>query len=402
MASIRLKLKSKKHSNGEYPIVLQIIKNRKTKIISLGIYSKLDFWDSKVGLYKNKHSDSKILNVALEKIKLKARLILLEFEEDEVNFTLEEFEDRFRSINNNNFTVFEFWNEIVAEMEKSGSIGNAMVNSQTVTSIKKFHGNDKLTFNQITVYFLEKYEVFLRGNGGTNGGIGVRMRALRAIYNTAIRRGVVKKEKYPFKIYKVSKLKGKPLKKALSIEAIRKIENLNNLTSNRLINARNYFLFSFYTRGMNFADMMTLKWSDISNNNTYYTRSKTKVNFIIKVLPPTQEILDYYKINGNQTKYVFPILFRENYTPKQLQNRKHKMLSQYNSDLKHIAKLCNIETSCTSYTARHSFANCLKQMGISTDIISESMGHQDILTTQTYLKELGNSTLDDACTILLG
>ncbi len=36
----------------------------------------------------------------------------------------------------------------------------------------------------------------------------------------------------------------------------------------------------------------------------------------------------------------------------------------------------------SSYIARHSYANCLKQKGVATDMISESMGHQNIAVTQ--------------------
>lgn len=401
MASIKLKLKNKEYANGEYPIVLQIIKNRKVKIISLGFFGKPQTWDSKEGLFKTSHNNATILNTKLEKIKLKARLILLEFEEEDINFTLDEFEGKFRTTSNETLSVFEYWKEIIAEMESSGRYGNADVNKDTERSLRKFHCSDKLSFSQVNVYFLEKYEVFLRTNGGTNGGIGVKMRAIRALYNSAIRRGFVKKSRYPFVGYKISKLKSSPTKRALPKEFIRKIESLNNLNSNRLSNARNYFLFSFYARGMNFTDMALLKWSDISENRIYYTRNKTKTNFNIKILPPIQEILDHYELNGGLTNYIFPILYREDYSPKQIQNRKKKMLKEYNKDLKHIAMLCNINKSFTSYAARHSFANCLVENGNSIDVVSESMGHSSVLVTKAYVKNLGSTILDDACESLL-
>ena len=42
--------------------------------------------------------------------------------------------------------------------------------------------------------------------------------------------------------------------------------------------------------------------------------------------------------------------------------------------------------SLSSSVLRHSFANCLKQKGVATDIISESMGHQNLTVTHSYLK----------------
>ena len=54
----------------------------------------------------------------------------------------------------------------------------------------------------------------------------------------------------------------------------------------------------------------------------------------------------------------------------------------------------------TSFVAHHSFTNCLKQKGIATDMISESMGQKRLAVTQAYLKELDNSFLDEAREIL--
>ena len=283
-------------------------------------------------------------------------------------------------------------------MIDAGGIGNADVNSQTKKSISKFSPKSILKFHDINPEFLDKYEVFLRSKGGTDGGIGVKMRALRAIFNLAIKRGIIQEKNYPFKQYKISKLKGKGIKKALNIEEVHQIQSLDLKEYPSLFHSRHYFIFSFYTRGMNFADMMKLKWSDISTDRIHYQRSKTKGNFIIKILPPVQEILENYKENKY---YVFPILLKRELTPNQINNRKRKVLKKYNKDLRELAKMASINKPITSYVARHSFANCLKQKGIATDIISESMGHQDISTTQAYLKELDTSVIDDANQILL-
>ena len=82
-------------------------------------------------------------------------------------------------------------------------------------------------------------------------------------------------------------------------------------------------------------------------------------------------------------------------------NRKIKTLRGYNRKLKEIAKILNIEGNITSYTARHSFATNLKFAGISTDIISQSLGHSNLNITQAYLKEFENEIVDEAIKKLL-
>ena len=146
--------------------------------------------------------------------------------------------------------------------------------------------------------------------------------------------------------------------------------------------------------------MIDLKWSDIHGERIRYIRNKTKRPFSVKINPPLRAILDYYRENSLGTKYIFPILLYNDLTPLQLDNRKKKTLAQYNKGLKEIANLCGINQALSSYVARHSYANCLKQKGVATDIIGESLGHSDIKITQVYLKELGNEIVDDAVEVL--
>ncbi|GAB1374855.1 hypothetical protein MASR1M46_17420 [Bacteroidales bacterium] len=159
-------------------------------------------------------------------------------------------------------------------------------------------------------------------------------------------------------------------------------------------------LFQLLHPGMNFADMMKLRWKDVIDDQIYYTRSKTKTNFRIKILPLSRKILDSYKTRKNGTDYVFPILLKDELTPSQVENRKKKTLKQFNKDLKEIAALCEINKSVSSYVA-NTIPSCLKQKGVATDLISESMGHQNIAITQAYLKELDNSLVDEAMEVLL-
>ena len=402
MINVKTILRKKKLSDGRYPICLRVTKDRKSKYFKTIFNAHENEWNSDAGKFNKRNRNYLQNNRLLHKFQDKALQILGELKIERDDFTLYDFERRYRVDDNpvqNN--VFIFWNEIIDEMKSAGRTGNAKVNKDTSDSIRKFHNSTRLTFKDVSPTFLNKYEVYLRSRGGSDGGIGVRMRAIRALYNFAIERKLVKEQYYPFKTYKVSKLRGKGLKKALSIEQVKKIVNLDLKKYPFLTNSRHYFVFSFYTRGMNFADMMKLEWKAIDANNIYYTRSKTKGNFTVKILPPVREILTFYREYSLGTKYVFPILLKDELTPNQLENRKHKTLQRYNKELKEIAKICEIDKNLSSYAARHSFANCLKQKGVATDVISESMGHQNLAVTQAYLKELDSSVLDEAAALLL-
>ena len=236
--------------------------------------------------------------------------------------------------------------------------------------------------------------MFLRERGSKGGGVKFKMRTLKALYNKARKRKLIPKEPYPFEDYKFSKYKSETRKIALTVGEFKKIKNLDISEHPLLLEAYNYFMFSVYCRGMNFHDMMLLKWSNIEGNRIYYTRSKTKRQINLEIIKPVQKTLDYYKKQNRPTDYVFPILLSENLTPQQIANRKHKVLRRYNSRLKEIAKLVGINKKPTSYTARHSFATILKLSGTPIEKICEMMGHGDVSITIAYLKEFSNEDLD--------
>lgn len=400
MASIKILLRNKPNKNGDYPVVLKIIKDRKTKIISIGLSCKKKDWDSNNFQFKRSDKNHIQRNRVLLMVKEKALKIINEYYLDEFDFTLNQFEEKFRGKKMRNINVKDFWKDKINDLNLEGRTGTARSNKYVMDSLFKFCKKD-LVFREITPLMLEKYTTYLRSNKNNNGGIGVRMRTIRALYNDAMNKGVVKEEYYPFKKFKVSQFKSKGKKRALSRADVKKIEKLDTNKYPHLTDAKNYFLFSYYTRGMNFIDMMKLTWSDIQDNKIYYIRNKTKKPFVIEVLPPTQKILNYYKLQNRDTNYVLPLILRENLTPIQLEYRKAKTLQAYNIKLKEIAKTVGISQNVSSYVSRHSFATNLKHAGVSTDLISQSMGHSDVNITNSYLKEFENSTVDDAVKKLL-
>lgn len=401
MATIKITLKNKPTTEGLYPIVLRIIKDRKVKIISLPFKCLKKDWDEANGELKKSDKNYRVRNRILLQKKEEALKIIDEFELEKVDFTLAQFEQRFRGQKDKNITVRDFILEKIQDFELAGRTGSARTYEGTLNSFFGYIENKQLMFREITPELLEKYENYLRSKGGTDGGIAVRMRDIRTLFNDAIRRGVVKKDAYPFIAYKISKLKGKGIKRALTRDEVLLIENLNVDKHPHLREAKKFFLFSYYTRGMNFYDMMKLKWSNIEGDYIVYTRSKTKGNFKIKILEPVQQILDEYRLENRITGYIFPILLRNDLTPKQIEERKGKKLKKFNKDLKLIAETVGITKKVTSYVARHSFATNLREAGEGADIISQAMGHHDIQMTQAYLKAFEDEDIDKASAKLL-
>ena len=402
MAVVKIVLHKVRRADGTFPVSLRVTKNRKSKYFKTIFNAFPEEWDASAELFNKRHKNHLQDNRLLLKFKERAFKIYSELQLENECFRLSEFENAFRVTSNpESKKFFHFWSDLIQEFNSAGRTGNARIHNEAFLALKKFNLSTRLEFEDVTVTYLSKFETHLRSQGGNDGGISLRMRTIRAVFNKAIARDIISADIYPFKNYKISKLKSKPAKRALDFTEIMKIVKMDISKHPHLLHSHKYFVFSFYTRGMNFADQINLKWSQINGDKIFYTRSKSKGNFNITILPPVRDILNYFKARSIGTKYVFPLLLQDNMTPLQIENRKHKTLSKYNKDLKEIASICNIDKILTSYVARHSFANSLKQMGVATDVISESLGHQNLTITQSYLKELDSSVLDAASELLL-
>lgn len=53
--------------------------------------------------------------------------------------------------------------------------------------------------------------------------------------------------------------------------------------------------------------------------------------------------------------------------------------------MKNIGRQLGVDKNLTTYVARHSFSTVLKRSGVSTEYISEALGHQNLKTTESYL-----------------
>lgn len=92
-------------------------------------------------------------------------------------------------------------------------------------------------------------------------------------------------------------------------------------------------------------------------------------------------------VREDGTNYLFSIL-RGNKSPKgeSMYKEYQSALRRFNNQLKSLSRELHLKSAVTSYTIRHSWATNAKYQGIPIEMISESLGHKSIKTTQIYLK----------------
>jgi integrase len=284
--------------------------------------------------------------------------------------------------------VYGLYDSVIHKRNESGNIGTALNYQCSRNSLKRY--KSKLQFSDITVDFLNNYEKWLLDHGKSISTVGIYLRPLRAIINIAIDERFFSREEYPFGKRRYQIPASRNIKKALTQQEVGKIYNFSTPSNTWAEWAKDMWMFSYFSNGINMKDIALLKHSNIDGEFIRFIRAKSqntsKANLKTISIFFTDElraIVDKWS-NHKSYNYLFPIL-EEGQTllkQKSLITQFTKMVNKY---IKEIAKSVGIEKPVTTYTARHSFATVLKRNGVSTEAISECLGHSSSKTTMAYL-----------------
>ena len=389
--------KSKTLSNGEHPLMVCVCKDGKRKYQSLGISIKAEQWDFKTNQPKTKCPNrERILLLINEKINELQKTVLDKriAGKDFTAATLIESTTK----NKSHKTVGEYYLTYIQNLKKEKRIRYAGMLEVSYNSFVKFNKHLDIPFSDIDVAWLKKYELWMKEQNLSVSTISTRVRHLRAVFNLAIAEHFIKNDCYPFRNYKVSKLNKQTPKRAIAKKDVMRIMGYQGKSEMECL-AIDVFVFSYLNAGINFIDIAKLKHSNIVESHLIYNREKTKKLINVPLQPKALEIIAKYQ--SDKSPYLFPILSPFHKTEVQIANRLHKVLAKVNKHLKEIGEKLNLPIPLTTYVARHSYATVLKRAGVSTSIISESLGHSSERVTQIYLDSFDNEQIDEAMKNLL-
>lgn len=448
--------------DGSYPVILVVRKDNKRKTINLPISamifdngeprwiidkeSKKKIWNPRVKTQwnfdfqryevdkrrKDLHPDRDKLNTWLDELAGKCEKVIKEFKDNKVDWTLSQFEQALLNKSKKSGIEAYFRNHIEL-LDRSGKIGNKLCYEQTLNLIKKFDKNfGSRLFSEIDLKYVEKFSQFLDARGCVGNTKKYYLKTLRALLNKAITDKECSAAAYPFGKdgYSIAKLAQETKKRYLSTVYLEKLKT-TQLDNPKLNWARNLFLFSYYCQGMSIVDVANLTTNNIvvKEKGRYidYRRQKTeskKSKFIpIKITDNIQNLLDWANASDQLVgDYLMPVVNRlpKNHpivkkTNKLSKNKPEYILTpehqlyqhikdrykRYNKILKDLGDELKLEgVRLSSYMSRHSYAMRLKNCGISEDVISEALGHQDPMTTRIYLDSFQNEEVDKANEVL--
>ncbi len=397
MASIKIKFRPSSSPDKEGTIFYQILHDRKQRQYMTDYHIQPSEWNDKrasIATHVNSERKSFILSIK-ERIRWdmeRFSKIIRRFDEKGFDYSVNDIVNEFQRYADE-CSLFNFMEAMIIKLKQNGRLRTSENYSSALSSFKKFRKKEDLMFDAITSKTMEAYEAWLHQRGVSANTSSFYIRILRAVYSRAVEEDIVE-NRNPFRhVYTGIE---KTVKRALPLNIIRKMINLDLSLHPHLGFARDMFILSFMLRGMSFVDMAFLRKKDLSNGYITYKRSKTGQQLTIEWTQDMQEILDKYP--KNESDFLLPIIKNKGVKERYIYRN---VGYNINHNLKTIAKKLELSIPLTMYVARHSWASAAKAKGIPLSVISEGMGHESETTTKIYLASLDTTVVDRANSIIL-
>ena len=309
MATVKVKFRASSVATKEGTLFYQVIHKRIVRQIHTGYKLFPAEWDavhSEVVL-SSVTSESRrdyllSLKNSLLEDSVRLKNIITRLERSGIAYTSDSLVELYcASTENNGFVSFTL--NLIKELNQVGKHRTAETYMTTLNSFVRFRKGKDVLLEEVDSSLMMKYESYLKSTGICPNTTSYYMRNLRAIYNRAVEKDLTV-QRSPFK-YVYTGI-DKTVKRAIPLEEIRRLKELDLTKSPSLAYARDIFMFSFYTRGMSFIDMAFLRKKDLQNGILSYRRQKTGQQLFIKWEKPMQEIINRYDTQGSP--YLLPII----------------------------------------------------------------------------------------------
>ena len=364
MATVNLilndKYKNPHEKNPKYPLVFVIRNNNRHSHINTGIRLEKKYWDKSKWI---KRGASGIDNPVRRNSELRREMTNLDSFITELtntgeihSMTAAAIKQRYLNKKNKEKYDFKTYYDYILTTK---SPGTARIYQNTLDLLNDYSPG-QLNFSDINMKFLRDLETDMKIKGSSINNIGIHMRNIRSVFNSAINDDIVDLGLYPFRKYKIKK--EKTVKRNLTLGEIRRFKDISLPGVPGL--SRDVFMLSFYLIGINLIDLAYLTKKNIVNGRIEYKRRKTGQQYSIKLEPKAKRLIK--KLSGG--KYLIDLAERyKNYD---------SIKKEINKKLKIAANKTKIDKTITTYYARHSWATIASDLDIPKETISGALGHE--------------------------
>ncbi|MDX9696458.1 MAG: tyrosine-type recombinase/integrase [Bacteroidales bacterium] len=263
----------------------------------------------------------------------------------------------------------------------------------SLNKLDSFH--PELTVQDVTPEFLRHFDLEQQKAGLSRATIDGIFRNLRRVINYFMleKKLIPKTYEYPFGRggYSIKSFFGRKL--VMRNDEIQKVVDFKDFNDDKEMEyARDIWLFLYRANGINFADLIRMRWDSMQGGYLIFFRRKTQSTrknnikpLTVPITPKLQELID--KVGVKDSPFILGML-EEGFAENTYENLSHKIRSNINEKLLEISKKLNLSVPLKLKTARDCYATTLKRAGVSKDNIGEMLGHSNSVVTEHYLASL--------------
>ena len=399
MSSIKLILrKNKLDKSGEAPLYLRVIKDRKTKFISLSLKLNPIEWDEDRQKVKKNHSNSARLNAYISKKVADAKGEVADLERRNLSTSARKLKEAIKGKPLTNF--FEYSYNRCEKQKDTLAFSTYNTYKNYLKKFETFVGHRDLMFEDITVTTLKDYASYCSSKlGNNNTTINFSLKIMQIMFKEAQREDLIPIDLFPFNKFKVKKEMS--TRRYLTAEQFQGFMDLEVSSQYKAQVIKDMFIFSVFVGGLRFGDMIELKWKNYDKKAGRITKiiRKTGRQHSVKMGQKAIDILENYSHKDQkQEDIIFPFAGIDDayFTDKEhrslLTGRATALNSMY---LKRMGEELELPFKLSFHISRHTFATRALNKGMRIEHVSKLMDHSDIGITQVYAKII-SSELDNA------
>lgn len=424
MATFRFELNGRPTKNKTYVMYLRVTVGGKRKLIKtmVEIARPSDFNAKCKGenWIRGGVRDAKVLNAQLADILAKAKETYKELDKEGEVTTVALAKEMNTEAVSPSFLAFA--RERAQMIYDNGGWRNWRKYCGLINKLDAFRKKRRMadiTVADMTVELLTRFDNFLHkwenerepGKLLHPNTIEVQFNILRTLVHRAIEVGIMEASKDPFLVFKYKGVK--TIKEKLDDSEMERIINLELEEGSLIWHCKNYFLFSYYCAGIRAADLIQLRWGNVTvSGRLHYQMGKNHKERDLLLVEQAIEILRHYqREDAKATDYIFPLLSNDaeyaGYVTQADKDRmrpelRHKMYQDISSKnalinkyLKKIAEKAEIEKPLSMHISRHSFAHIAQESGAESSAIKNILGHSNLATTERYMGSFDTSKTDE-------
>lgn len=354
----------KNKKDDKYNVKIRVTHNRAVRYIRTDYYVLDKFFDRKGGLilpggdFSADDADTANLNILIQKGQLATKI----GNQKNLRFLdmvslMEILRDRHPA---NDF--YALIDRRIEQLRKAGNRYADMFNT-TKNAVQAFYPSAILPLDSINYTFLTKLEGYWKDKlEWEDSTISIYMRCVRTIWNQARKSGMVEMAANPFINYSIPQGQARE-NMVLTPEEMATIAKAE-INDPLMRWCRDMYCLMFCLVGMNPKDIFQA--TKITKGRLFYTRSKGKRKYSVKIPPQAIHIISRYP--GKE------------YLVDAMDRYSHYLgaVKRINKKLQALAEDLNIKKHITIYTCRHSWSAYARYLGISKWDIAAALGHTPI------------------------